>query len=123
MPQLPQSAAAWGTPDFAATLQQELAALPLDALNPIPERGNHLLPGSVQAMLLTVQSEEGRLHLRVGLFFRSQLLGCSCADDPTPVPEENEYGELALWLELESGEAMILPDWFPIELQERPKLE
>lgn len=109
MPSLTRSLQAFGTPDFEATLKQELAALGPDALG--LQQG--LMAGSVSLgrdigiMLLRVREEPGRLAVRAGVFFTSALGGCACADDPTPEETNHEYCELELDMNRSTGEARI----------------
>lgn len=109
MTRLTRSLQAFGTPDFEATLKEELAALGPDVLG--LQQG--LIAGSVSLgrdigiMLLRVREDPGRLAVRAGIFFTSALGGCACADDPTPEEENNEYCELELDIDCRTGEARI----------------
>ncbi|RMG49738.1 MAG: hypothetical protein D6717_14490 [Gammaproteobacteria bacterium] len=49
-----------------------------------------------QIMWIASGRENGAPTVHVGIFFRSRMPGCACADDPTPEPEFNEYAELEL---------------------------
>lgn len=103
---LPETAAAWGTPTFAEALQRELrahaAALPLQQAL---AHTSTALPETLEAMLIAAREDEGRLVLRVGLFFAGITGGCSCADDPTPVEPEPEYVEAEIGIDLSTAEA------------------
>ena len=94
---LPQTLAAWGTDGFAETCKRELGSLDPDRLplQQLLQYGSHIA-GRPTFMILGSQADEEILLLRTGVFFRSVLAGCSCADDPTPPNEYQEYGKLVL---------------------------
>jgi len=31
------------------------------------------------------------IRVKAGIFYTGVIAGCSCADDPTPIDEQNEY--------------------------------
>ncbi len=109
MTHLTRSLHAFGTPDFEATLKQELAALGPDALGLQQglTAGSVSLGRDIGIMLLGVREEPGRLAVHAGIFFTSALGGCACADDPTPEEENNEYCELTLGIDRRTGEVQI----------------
>jgi hypothetical protein len=103
---LPESARAWGTPDFPATLKRELAEhadeLPLQqALTGTSAVADE----AITVVFLDAQATEARIDAKVGVFFGGILAGCSCADDPTPVEAQTEYCELQLMIDRASGAA------------------
>ncbi len=102
---LPRTAAAWGGPDFEAVLKAELAAVGAVAL-PLQgglRRGSVVVEAPVEVMPISAREHDGRLHLRVGVFYAGILAGCGCADDPTPVEAEPEYCVLMVELERAGG--------------------
>jgi len=56
---------------------------------------------SVTVLGLTQDSQQ--IHARVGIFYKGIIVGCNCADDPSPVPELDEYCELELVIDPSSG--------------------
>lgn len=93
---LPATLDAWGTDAFAATLKRELAEcahqLPLQqALS----GASAVADEPIAVLLLNAEADAEELRVKVGIFFAGVLAGCSCADDPTPVEAQQEYGE---WL-------------------------
>ena len=42
-------------------------------------------------MLLSASEDAGLLRVKAGIFYTGIIAGCSCADDPTPIDELNEY--------------------------------
>lgn len=96
---------AWGTPHFAATLKQEIEQLGVGQL-PLQQglsMGNYVLAEPITAVVLSVTEMEKIIRIKSGIFFKSVIGGCSCADDPTPVSEINEYCEL--WLDIDKATA------------------
>ncbi len=100
---------AWGTADFEAVLCDELAGLDPSRL-PLQEglsAGSHAMGERLGLMVLGAGEGEGVIRVRVGLFFSSIIAGCSCADDPTPVDEVNEYCEVRIAIDKATGEARV----------------
>lgn len=103
--ELPLSAAA-SLEGFKLTLQQELAALAARLpLHLGMSQGSFPLTDDVQVMLLSVRRGPGRIEAKVGVFFRAVIAGCSCADDPTPLDEVQEYCEFVLHIDPHDGKA------------------
>jgi hypothetical protein len=87
----------WGTPDFEMVLKQELAQS-ADHL-PLQQgllHGNYVTDGPITVAINSVAETDGFIHIRAGIFYQGVMGGCSCADDPTPVSESNEYCEVQL---------------------------
>lgn len=102
--------AAWGTIAFEQTLRDEIERLD-PALLPLQQglaAGSYALGGDIQAMVLSTSETRGCIQSRVGIFYRSIIAGCSCADDPTPVDECNEYCEVDLEIDKKSAETAIM---------------
>lgn len=105
-PRLEASLRAWNTPGFKPTLKHEVEAL-----------GSRLLPLQ-QAVTLTsvaldepvtvIVQESGEdedcIRVMICVFFEGIVPGCSCADDPTPVEPQNEYGEFELRIDKATAE-------------------
>jgi len=93
-----QSLRAWGRPDFKALLKREIEALSYREL-PLQQgltMGSYALDKDIEAMILSVQELETCIQVKVGIFYKSIIAGCSCADDPTPIDECNEHCEVML---------------------------
>lgn len=98
MIQLDKALIAWGTPDFKAVLKQEIAQLDADQL-PLQQglsTGNYVTADPITVMITSVAETENIIRVRAGIFYQGMLGGCSCADDPTPTSESNEYCEVQL---------------------------
>jgi hypothetical protein len=89
---------AWGTPEFNDILKQEIERLTVEQL-PLQQglsTGSHALDDRLRAMIIRVADEGGVIRATAGIFYTAIIAGCNCADDPTPVNEENEYCEVLL---------------------------
>lgn len=93
MIQLPNALHAWGTPEFEAVLKQEIEQL--DARQLPLQQGltvsSHVTDRPFQAMIIGASEEAGLIRAKAGIFYTGVIAGCSCADDPTPIDELNEY--------------------------------
>ncbi|GAB4510962.1 MAG: hypothetical protein Tsb0026_13500 [Sulfuricaulis sp.] len=93
MIRLTKTLSAWGTPDFKDILKKEIEQLGTDQL-PLQQAlttGSYALDSKLDAMIIGVSEEAGFIRAKAGIFYAGIIAGCSCADDPTPVNEENEY--------------------------------
>lgn len=93
MIRLPCALNAWGTPEFGDALKQEIEQL--DAAHLPLQQGlsgsSHVTERPFQAMLLSVREEPTLILVRMGVFYTGTVAGCNCADDPSPIDEQNEY--------------------------------
>ena len=104
-----QSLTAWGTADFKATIKRELEQLGVTQL-PLQQgltTGSHALDDNVEAMILNVSETDSSIHVKAGILYKSVIAGCSCADDPTPIDECNEYCEIQLDIDKLTAETAI----------------
>ena len=89
---------AWRTPGFAAILKQEIAQLNTDQL-PLQQglsTGNYVAAEPITVAINSVAELENVIRVNAGIFFKGVIGGCSCAGDPTPTSEINEYCEVQL---------------------------
>ncbi len=100
---------AWGSDRFAAALKQELREVGAEALglHRAMARGSHLSETPIDVVVLHSEADEQHITVRAGVFFSSIVAGSCCADDPTPLCEENEYGEVTLSIDRDSGAATV----------------
>ena len=88
----------WGTPDFAAILKQELSQLAIHQL-PLQQGlsvGSYVIDAPVTVVNVSVADMGSAIRVKAGIFYQGVIAGCSCADDPTPVSDTNEYCEIQL---------------------------
>ncbi len=109
---LPNSLRALDTSTFAATLKQEIAALPFDSL-PLQQclrQSSAISNEPLTIMILGHRDNQHERIIRLGVSFSGIIAGCSCADDPTPIDTITEYCEFTLMFDRVSGAATITPD-------------
>lgn len=100
---------AWGTPDFEGILKDEIAQMDVEQL-PLQQglsTGSQVIDGNRQAMIIGVSETVGVIRVKAGIFYSGILGGCSCADDPTPVNEENEYCVVQLDINKQTAETTV----------------
>lgn len=97
MIRLDKALSAWGTPDFAAVLKQQIAQctdqLPLQKCL---STGSHVVDAPVTVLINSAAELQDVIRVQIGVFYQSVIAGCSCANDPTPISENNEYCEVQL---------------------------
>ncbi|MDH4233522.1 MAG: hypothetical protein OEV15_00090 [Gallionella sp.] len=89
---------AWGTPAFAAVLKHEIEQLNAGEL-PLQQglsTGNYVADAPFTVAINSVSGQENVIRVKAGIFYHGVIGGCSCADDPTPTSEINEYCEVQL---------------------------
>ncbi len=99
----------WGGPDFDDRFKRAVKAvdprlLPLQAGL---SQGSQALDTGIQAVMLRKEKTGDALKIKAGIFYKSIITGCGCADDPTPVDELNEYCEVEFEIDAASGEARV----------------
>jgi hypothetical protein len=95
---LEKSLRAFGTPEFASVLKLELAQLAIHQL-PLQEGlsvGSYVIDAPVTFVNISAVDAGETIGVQAGVFYQGMIAGCSCADDPTPVGETNEYCEIRL---------------------------
>src|SRR3989338_5857416 len=107
----------WGTHEFKGALKKELEQLAPEQL-PLQQglsAGSHVQGDKFTVMVLGVSEENNFIRARAGIFYTSIIAGCSCADDPTPISELNEYCEVQLDIDKQTAEATIVLQPDPTE--------
>jgi hypothetical protein len=90
---LPLSLNAWNTDSFATTLKREVCSLDENLL-PLQQglqNGSYAVSDKLSLTVLSAEEDAADIIVKAGLFYNGIIAGCSCADDPTPVDETNEY--------------------------------
>jgi hypothetical protein len=104
-----KSARAWSSSDFETILKNEVTALGLTHL-PLQEglsASSIALDHNLQLIVLQTRENNNIATVKMGAFYSGIIAGCSCADDPTPTDEVNEYCELEVYLNLANGHASV----------------
>ncbi len=98
MIRLEKSLRAWGGADFEAILKREVVELGADEL-PLQQglsHSNYVADSPITVLIHRVTDTENMIRIKAGIFYQGIIGGCSCADDPTPVGENNEYCEVQI---------------------------
>ena len=100
---------AWGTPDFKDILKKEIEQMDAGQL-PLQQglsTGSYAIDSQLNAMIIGVSEAAGFIRVKAGIFYSGIIGGCSCADDPTPVNEENEYCVVQLDINKQTAETTV----------------
>ncbi|MGV8991077.1 MAG: hypothetical protein ACOH1Q_06705 [Thiobacillus sp.] len=76
-------------------LQQGLAA------------SSHVTDRPIQVMILGVAEEPECIRVRAGIFYTGVIAGCNCADDPSPLDEQNEYCVVLIDIDRTTAESTV----------------
>jgi len=92
---------AWDTDTFNTTFIEEVSALDESTL-PLQQGlsySSYANSDNLTATVLNKNSDDNFLFIKAGLFYTGVIAGCNCADDPTPVDENNEYCEVVFTID------------------------
>ena len=92
-----QALRAWGTPSFQDALKRQIA----ECAGQLPlqqglSTGSHVADATITVLINSVVELQDVIRVQAGIFYRSVTAGCSCADDPTTIGENDEYCEVRL---------------------------
>jgi len=109
MIRLPKTLNAWNTPRFETILKQEIeqldaASLPLQQALSV---SSYVTDRPFQVRLVNVSADADQIRIKAGIFYTGVIAGCSCADDPTPVDELNEYCMVQLCIDRITAETTV----------------
>ena len=96
MIKLTTSLQAWGKSDFGQVLKQEIESLDTSLL-PLQQglKYSSMANGkNLSSIILKTADDADNILVTAGLLYTGIIAGCNCADDPTPVDENNEYCEV-----------------------------
>lgn len=109
MIQLKKSLGAWNTSKFEIILKQEIEHMDAEFL--LLHQGltisSHVTDRPIQAMILDLSEDADLIRVKAGIFYTGIIAGCSCADDPTPIAEQNEYCVLQFCIDKQSAETTV----------------
>ncbi|MBZ0094841.1 MAG: hypothetical protein K8H75_05580 [Sulfuricella sp.] len=110
MIRLTKSLNAWGTPDFEDILKGEIEQMGAEQL-PLQQglsTSSYALDDKLKVRIIGVSEEARFIRAKVGIFYTGIIAGCSCADDPTPVEEQNEYCVVQLDIDKTTAETTVV---------------
>lgn len=99
----------WGTADFEGALKAEIEHMGVEQL-PLQQglsTSSYALGDDLSVMIIRVSDGENFIRVKAGIFYRGIIAGCSCADDPTPIGENNEYCEVQLEIDKATAETTV----------------
>ena len=106
---LPQSLQAWHSDAFKNALIKALCSINSNLL-PLQQgltQSSYAIVINLSASVLNVASDDNYIMVKAGLFYTGIISGCSCADDPTPVDEINEYCDVLLRINKKTAETTV----------------
>ena len=109
MIRLTNALSAWGTPGFADILKKEIEQLDAAQL-PLQQgltTGSYVTDTPFSVMIISFNEDAGFIQASAGIFYSGIIAGCSCADDPTPVEEQNEYCEVRFAIDKATAETTV----------------
>ena len=106
---LSKSLSAWGTPAFEEILKGEIERLDAGVL-PLQQglsRGSYSDGEDLSVMIIGITDEPDIIRAKTGIFYTAIIVGCSCADDPTPVDDLAEYCEVQFEIDKTTAETKV----------------
>ena len=100
---------AWNTEAFNAVLKEEICSVDTDIL-PLQQglsSSSYANGDTLSISILKVESKNKHIVVKAGLFSTGIIAGCTCADDPTPVNENNEYCEVLFCINKKTAETTV----------------
>ena len=100
---------AWNTSAFNAVLKKEICSLDASVL-PLQQGLSSSSYANAENLLVTILKVENNceyIFVKAGLFYTGIIAGCNCADDPSPVDENNEYCEVLFSINKTTAEATV----------------
>ena len=109
MLQLPELLCAYGRPDFTDIFKQVIENLDIRYL-PLQQglsKSGYVTENPISVMVLSYSDKTESILVKAGIFYTGIIAGCSCADDPSPVNEENEYCEIEVVIDKDTANVSI----------------
>ena len=109
MIRLPKTINSWSTPQFNDIFKGEVEMLGAHQL-PLQQgltQGSSIGISKFSVMFIGDSEEADCLNVKAGIFYKSVIAGCNCADDPSPIDEQTEYCEVHFEINKETAEATV----------------
>jgi hypothetical protein len=107
MTHLHNSLAAWGSERFPETFKREVEDLEASLL-PLQQglsSSSYVSESGFHIIILSIDDTPEKILVKTGVFYSGVIAGCNCADDPSPVEEENEYCVVRIGIDKTSASA------------------
>ena len=109
MIKLPKTINALKASNFNDVFKGEIEMLDAELL-PLQQgltQGSSVGASKFSVMVISDSEEADALYVKAGIFYKSVIAGCNCADDPTPIDEETEYCEAQFIIDKKTSEASV----------------
>ncbi len=110
MIQLTKALNSWGTTEFEDTLKCEIEQLGCKEL-PLQQglaHSSYAIDNKLKVIVINVSEQSDSIQAKIGIFYTGVIAGCSCADDPSPLDEQNEYCELQVDINKNTAEMKVV---------------
>lgn len=68
---------------------------------------NYALGDKLSVTVLNIDHNDSHITVKAGIFYAGIIAGCSCADDPGPIDEINEYCEMSFRINRKNAETAV----------------
>ncbi|MBL4711062.1 MAG: hypothetical protein JKX75_00930 [Gammaproteobacteria bacterium] len=106
---LPLSLDAWDSNDFKTIIKKEVCSIDPNLL-PLQQglsQSSYAISDSLSVSIISMHHNNDYLLIKTGLFYTGVISGCNCADDPTPVVENQEYCETLFCIDKKTAETTV----------------
>lgn len=106
---LKETLQAFGTTSFEKIAKDEINNVSSELL-PLQQGlslSSYVSKTPFSVIILNVEEETNIIKIKTGIFYTGIIAGCSCADDPSPLDEQNEYCELQFNINRTSSETSV----------------
>lgn len=106
---LTKALGAWNTPEFNAVLKNEIEQIAAGSL-PLQQglsQASYASHDGISVMIISTAEDQGVIHAKTGIHFTGIIVGCNCADDPTPVEGLTEYCEVQFDIDKQTAETTV----------------
>ena len=98
-----------GTSSFGDVFKNEVKAIDPHFL-PLQQgmsQSSYLAEGDIDVVVLSLSETDVSIQVKTGIFYTGVIAGSCCADDPTPVGEQNEYCEVQFDIDLATADTPV----------------
>ena len=106
---LEKSLSTWPGEEFRETVKQEIELLDM-LLLPLQQgvsQGGYVADEPFKVMIIGVIEEKDSILVKAGVFYKSIIAGCNCADDPSPIDTNEEYCVVQFNINQTTGETSV----------------
>ena len=101
---------AWGDEDIATVAKHEIEQIAPEQL-PLQQgltQSSYVKDEPFTVSVLNAEDDATCIRITAGVFYKGLIPGCSCADDPTPMDDYNEYCELCFYIDKQTAETTVM---------------